>query len=498
MAARGEFSKLVRVGSAEFLVDGFKLRRESISHYVLTHFHSDHTVGLGKKFDSGVIYCTVETAALVVEFLNVDPKHIRGVPMQQSIDVGSARLTFLDADHCPGSAIVLFEDLGTGFLTLHTGDCRASDRMRKGLVNFLANRRVNELFLDTTYCDKRWCFPAQAIACQWMQELASSEHAREPRTLFVIGSYQIGKENAVRIVAEEVNSSVYVEQRRWKVIQLSGWGEVLLPSGKPLWTTQKKGSQVWMMGFGSLGHDALKKHLESTNDEFHAIVAFRPTGWSWSPRAMSAGSTGCRAWIDNDGRTRIYSVPYSEHSSYTELHTLVEQLRPQKLIPTVNSDTQKGRDKIMSHFLSIVSLRDDRRSIEHYMCRDCPTSVIAATTPKSSSGCLEAKTCHRKRRRWAAGMLQDFEEAYVGETRSNPSDQSMHGIEHQVIVHPRKSRSVRLRSFPRLENRLGNCVFDIAESTDEDNDRKDTLHEIDTEHAEGAVRSACALGALGG
>ena len=31
---------------------------QNVRHYVLTHFHSDHTVGLTRHFDSGTIYCT--------------------------------------------------------------------------------------------------------------------------------------------------------------------------------------------------------------------------------------------------------------------------------------------------------------------------------------------------------------------------------------------------------------------------------------------------------
>ena len=31
---------------------------KDVSHYVLTHFHSDHTVGLTRNFDCGTIYCT--------------------------------------------------------------------------------------------------------------------------------------------------------------------------------------------------------------------------------------------------------------------------------------------------------------------------------------------------------------------------------------------------------------------------------------------------------
>ncbi|CAK0794688.1 unnamed protein product, partial [Prorocentrum cordatum] len=124
---------------------------------VLTHFHSDHTVGLTRGFDAGTIYCTEVTAALITELTGVDRARVRAAPLGQPLEVGGARLTFLDADHCPGSALVAFEPLGeagpsgAGEVTVHTGDCRASEAMRRGLAAWLAGRRVAHLLLDTTY-----------------------------------------------------------------------------------------------------------------------------------------------------------------------------------------------------------------------------------------------------------------------------------------------------------------------------------------------------------
>lgn len=37
-------------GCPGFLVDGFRYKRASIKHYFLSHYHSDHTVGLIRRF----------------------------------------------------------------------------------------------------------------------------------------------------------------------------------------------------------------------------------------------------------------------------------------------------------------------------------------------------------------------------------------------------------------------------------------------------------------
>eukprot|EP00928_Gymnodinium_smaydae_P031496 TRINITY_DN23095_c0_g4_i1.p1 TRINITY_DN23095_c0_g4~~TRINITY_DN23095_c0_g4_i1.p1 ORF type:complete len:884 (+),score=126.18 TRINITY_DN23095_c0_g4_i1:114-2765(+) len=429
MAARVEEAKLVRIGETLFLVDGFQFQRQDVCHYVLTHFHADHTIGLTRRFDAGVIYCTEATAALITELLGVDASRVRGLRLEEPLEVAGARLTFLDADHCPGSALAALEDVETGRLVLHTGDCRASEGMRAGLLRWLAGRRVDDLFLDTTYCNKRWCFPAQEIVCEWLQDIVRTELARDEKTLFIVGSYQIGKERAVQAVAEAASSAAYVEPRRWRVLQLAGWGEATRrTSGEQLWTIDKEGCSVWMVSLGGLGHEVLKHFLDSTKGTFTSVVAFRPTGWAWAPKRMSAeGSAGCRAWCDNDGKTRIYGVPYSEHSSYLELRALAEALKPRRLIPTVNSETLSSKERLMSHFLNCIDLGDDKERMDHYLqsassssssCLESDLVDVLALSGKASATLPAHGMSNEKRERgslashvlphrWASGILRD-------------------------------------------------------------------------------------------
>ena len=52
------------------IVDGFQYVNNDLSqHYFLSHFHSDHYMGLNKKFSSGKIYCSEVTANLVHKIL---------------------------------------------------------------------------------------------------------------------------------------------------------------------------------------------------------------------------------------------------------------------------------------------------------------------------------------------------------------------------------------------------------------------------------------------
>ena len=56
-----------------------------------------------------------------------------------------------------------------------------------------------------------------------MGEIVRRELAREPRTLFLVGSYSIGKERAVAAVTRAANSRAGVGWHRARTLKLSGW-----------------------------------------------------------------------------------------------------------------------------------------------------------------------------------------------------------------------------------------------------------------------------------
>ena len=73
--------------------------------------------------------------------------------------------------------------------------------------------------------------------------------------------------------------------------------------------------------------------------KYEAVVAFRPSGWCVG-RSGSAGTRTLKA-----GPLRIHEVPYSEHSSFSELQACVRDLQPTQIIPTVGcakGETVKG------------------------------------------------------------------------------------------------------------------------------------------------------------
>ena len=163
-------------------VDAFRYGAvEGCNAYFLSHFHSDHYIGLTSSWSYGPIYCSHVTANLVRRQLRVDPKWVFDLEFDQKLEVPrteGVEVTMIPANHCPGSSLFLFEKvIGQGKSpkiqrVLHCGDFRACPahvqhpRLRPDIVDKvtgrnLAQQKLDVCYLDTTYLTPKYAFPSQ-------------------------------------------------------------------------------------------------------------------------------------------------------------------------------------------------------------------------------------------------------------------------------------------------------------------------------------------------
>ncbi|KAF8449161.1 DRMBL-domain-containing protein [Boletus edulis BED1] len=380
-----------------------------VTAYFLTHAHSDHYTNLGSKWKSGPIYCSEETAKLITHMLAVDPSWVHPLPLDTPTiipDTGRVSVTLIEANHCPGSSLFFFEGQQTidagdsafkspfigssrSFRYLHCGDFRASPRhVLHPAVN---GKRIDHIYLDTTYLNPKYTFSPQPLvisACAeltrrlvggvgddpnghtnrkftidaWMKSPTSTEkggqQTPQERILVIVGTYSIGKERIVKAIAQALGTKVYCDARKTAILRCQADKEL-----HALLTADPAEANVHILPLGVVTSDNLKSYLQKFNGTFSRVIGFRPTGWTYSPPSGS-NLNGSIQSIISQGQSRhfsytdlqpsqkssyniqIFGVPYSEHSSFFELTCFAMSCDWGRMIPTVNVGTPASRAKM--------------------------------------------------------------------------------------------------------------------------------------------------------
>ncbi|XP_019708287.1 DNA cross-link repair protein SNM1 [Elaeis guineensis] len=326
-----------KIPGTPFTVDAFRYGPiEGCSAYFLSHFHHDHYGGLSKKWSHGPIYCTPLTARLVKLCLSINSLYICPLELDTEHVIEGTKVTLLEANHCPGAALIHFR-LSNGQIHLHTGDFRACKQMQS--YPLLLNHRINVLYLDTTYCNPKYRFPPKEDVVNFIVRTARKCLEKQPKTLIAVGAYSIGKEHVYVSISQALEVPIYTDSSRRRILQSFGWPEL---SRKLCSCGQSSPLHVLPISF--LRHENLCEYLNTYKQQFAAVLAFRPTGWTYS------GTTLDLIKPSSKGNITLYGVPYSEHSSFIELRDFVKFLKPHKIIPTVNVGNPTNREKMQAYF----------------------------------------------------------------------------------------------------------------------------------------------------
>ncbi|XP_061666293.1 DNA cross-link repair 1A protein [Syngnathoides biaculeatus] len=327
-----------KIPGTTFAIDAFQYGAiEGVTAYFLTHFHSDHYGGLTKN-STLPIYCNKITGNLVKSKLKVAEQHVHILPMNTRVSVDGAQVILLDANHCPGAAMLLIS-LPNGQTVLHTGDFRADPSMEA--YPELLGCRVHTLYLDTTYCSPEYTFPRQEEVINFASSTAFELVTLHPRTLVVCGSYSVGKEKVFLALAEVLGSKVCLSRDKYNTMCCLESEHI-----KQHLTTDWKAARVHVLPMMQLNVRKLQQHLGRFSGQYDRLVAFKPTGWTFSQQTASVEEIQPVV----SGNVSIYGIPYSEHSSFLELKRFVQWLRPLKIIPTVNVGRWAVRKAMEKHF----------------------------------------------------------------------------------------------------------------------------------------------------
>ncbi|KAJ3034009.1 hypothetical protein HDV00_005586 [Rhizophlyctis rosea] len=253
---------------------------------------------------------------------------------------------------------------------------------------------IEEVMLDTTYCNPRFKFPHQDIITTAVGELiaqrcreytppnpTSTDPALSARckTLVLIATYTIGKEKVLKEVSRSLDDIPIIVTPEKKAIL-----EQLELSFMDIFTTDIRASNIWVVSWGKLGEMApggwrflpnwsfCEQFLEWRNssisdpsDVYTRLIGVVPTGWTHEfQKRYGTGALYHEQIRPNQPpdspEFRIYEVPYSEHSNFEELRSFIDFLKPARVTPTV---VPKGTNpvKLANFFRDLV---DSKRSHE--------------------------------------------------------------------------------------------------------------------------------------
>ena len=259
----------------------------------------------------------------------------------QTSDGKNVIVTLLDANHCPGAVMFLFE-LSNKRKILHVGDFRWDRiKMLKSLQDFESLKyRLDDLYLDTTYCDEKYTLlPSQdEVIHATIDAIERLLFDDKNNPLFLFGSYSIGKERIYLAVAKHLGKKIFVDKRRYKMLSLLN----LPKNDLNILTTNQKETNLWVVPLGYIKFEKLKEYEETNSIRYNMIVGVRPTGWAFDSSSKKQQDDVIS--IRKNKNISIFNVPYSEHSSFAEIVDCLKCLKPRKIIPTVN--VRKSQEQI--------------------------------------------------------------------------------------------------------------------------------------------------------
>ncbi|XP_073060659.1 uncharacterized protein [Primulina eburnea] len=336
-----------------FSVDTWTPSSKTKRHHFLTHAHKDHAQGISAHA-SFPIYSTLFTRTLIRRYYpQVDESTFVGIEIGQSLAVedpdGVFTVTAVDANHCPGAVMFLFE--GNFGNILHTGDCRLTPECLQNLPEKYIGKKGKEprcpldyIFLDCTFGQFRSKMPSrhaaiqQVINCIWKHPNA--------RTVYLTCDL-LGQEEILVQVSQTFGGKIYVDKIKnsecLKALELT----------VPEILSQDPSSRFQLFdGFHRLYERAEEKISEARTNYQHEPLIIRPSAqWYACNEGVSDTESPEKVRFDRAVRDLygVWHVCYTIHSSRDELEWALELLAPKWVVSTTPSCRAMELDYVKKH-----------------------------------------------------------------------------------------------------------------------------------------------------
>jgi Cft2 family RNA processing exonuclease len=159
----------------DFKVDNFWASFPEEFTFFLSHNHEDHLTGLNKggnygggaammprlDWNFGKIYTSeVSAKILLFRFPHLE-KYVVKLELYTPYNIKGRSVTLIEANHCPGSVMFLFQ--GPSGTVLHTGDFRFRPKMLDQINKFAGSEGIDFVHMDNTFATNGESFPNQSV-----------------------------------------------------------------------------------------------------------------------------------------------------------------------------------------------------------------------------------------------------------------------------------------------------------------------------------------------
>jgi len=320
-----------KISGTSFTVDAFNYGHIPLTRYsFLSHYHYDHYQGLSRHWNTPIVASSL-TKRMVTKFLKVQERLITTLDPGESRVFDGVEVTSVDANHCPGSVMFVFR-LTTGDTILHVGDFRACPEMESDPV-FWNNKYINTVYLDTTYCRPEYDFPPQQDVIDHTIQQVENVMEQYDNVAVLVGAYTIGKERIFKGIAAHLDCKVWANPNRLRTWQALEDAEI-----NARITKDRRQATVHVIEQKKLNWAGLEQQFKEIRGSFKHILGVKPTGWTHST-GLDPDSSLSSIRVKTRNNISFLEVPYSEHSSYSELKRFIQFLRiksTKQIIPTVN------------------------------------------------------------------------------------------------------------------------------------------------------------------
>ncbi|XP_062579193.1 LOW QUALITY PROTEIN: 5' exonuclease Apollo-like, partial [Saccostrea cucullata] len=283
----------------------------------LTVIVNSHTVGLSSSWQHK-IYCSEITGKFLEERYEIDSSQICPLETRcshimyvDSDQIEQMTVTVIDAHHCPGSVMLLFEEY-FGKVLKYTGDFRFDSNMKNDpLMENLSGTDV--VYLDNTYISPRCMFPSREESQKLILGIIHSHEEFSVK----IGLRNLGKEDLLVAIAQDLQEWIKVSPAFFQVPEILDLPDVFI--------TGETDARIEVVPFYSISN----KNIERWNKEQPAIAIL--------PTSLYTGLE-MNPFCNQDN---VFIVPYSDHCSFDELTDFIKLVKPRSVYPIVN-DMNRG------------------------------------------------------------------------------------------------------------------------------------------------------------